>query len=150
MSVLAPSRDSCVVTAHDAKTGKELWRFFTIPAKGEPGDETWGNVPMNERWHVGTWMVPSYDPELNLIYVGTSVTIPAPKFILAGNDMQHLYHNCTLAINADANLGERCGLGGLAGSGGSGRGRSRWVACACCTGSEHQPYPRGHKSSGLH
>jgi PQQ-dependent dehydrogenase (methanol/ethanol family) len=94
-------RDSCVVTAHDARTGKELWRFFTFPAKGEPGDETWGNVPMNERWHVGTWMVPSYDPELNLIYVGTSVTIPAPKFILAGNDMQHLYHNCTLAINAD-------------------------------------------------
>ena len=94
-------RDSCIVTAHDARTGKELWRFYTIPGIGEPGDETWGNVPMNERWHVGTWMVPSYDPELNLIYVGTSVTIPAPKFILAGNDMQHLYHNCTLAINAD-------------------------------------------------
>ena len=94
-------RDSCIVTAHDAKTGKELWRFYTIPGPGEPGDETWGNVPMNERWHVGTWMVPSYDPELNLIYVGTSVTIPAPKFTLAGNDMKHLYHNCTLAINAD-------------------------------------------------
>lgn len=94
-------RDSCVVTAHDAKSGKELWRFYTIPAKGEPGDETWGSVPMEERWHVGTWMVPSYDPELNLIYVGTSVTIPAPKFTLAGNDMQHLYHNCTIAINAD-------------------------------------------------
>ena len=94
-------RDSCVVTAHDVRTGKELWRFHTIPAKGEPGDETWGNVPMEERWHVGTWMVPSYDPELNLIYIGTSVTIPAPKFTLAGNDMQHLYHNCTIAINAD-------------------------------------------------
>jgi len=94
-------RDSCIVTAHDVKTGKELWRFHTIPGPGEPGDETWGNVPMNERWHVGTWMVPSYDPELNLIYIGTSVTIPAPKFILAGNDMKHLYHNCTLAINAD-------------------------------------------------
>jgi hypothetical protein len=50
-------RDSCVVTAHDAKTGKELWRFHTIPGPGEPGDESWGNVPMNERWHVGTWMV---------------------------------------------------------------------------------------------
>jgi alcohol dehydrogenase (cytochrome c) len=56
---------------------------------------------MEQRWHVGTWMVPSYDPELNLIYVGTSVTIPAPKFTLGGNDKQHLYHNCTLAINAD-------------------------------------------------
>jgi alcohol dehydrogenase (cytochrome c) len=46
-------------------------------------------------------MVPSFDPELNLIYIGTSVTIPAPKFTLGGNDKQHLYHNCTLAINAD-------------------------------------------------
>jgi PQQ-dependent dehydrogenase (methanol/ethanol family) len=94
-------RDSCVVTAHDAKTGKELWRFHTIPGPGEPGDESWGNVPMNERWHVGTWMVPSYDPELNLVIIGTSVTIPAPKFTLGGNDKQHLFHNCTIAINAD-------------------------------------------------
>jgi len=56
---------------------------------------------MEERWHVGTWMVPSYDPVLNLVIVGTSVTIPAPKFILGGNDKQHLYHNSTLAIDAD-------------------------------------------------
>jgi alcohol dehydrogenase (cytochrome c) len=95
------TRDSCVVTAHDAKTGKELWRFHTIPGPGEPGDESWGGVPMNERWHVGTWMVPSYDPELNLVIIGTSVTIPAPKFTLAGADKQYLFHNCTLAINAD-------------------------------------------------
>ena len=94
-------RDSCVVTAHDAKTGKELWRFHTIPGPGEPGYESWGDVPMEQRWHVGTWMVPSYDPELNLIYVGTSVTIPAPKFTLGGNDKQHLYHNSTLALDAD-------------------------------------------------
>ena len=46
-------------------------------------------------------MVPSYDPELNLIYIGTSVTSPAPKFMLAGNDKQYLYHNSTLALNAD-------------------------------------------------
>ena len=72
--------DACVITAHDAKTGKELWRTRTIPAPGEPGDETWGDVPMEQRWHVGTWMVPSYDPAANLIIVGTSVTIPAPKF----------------------------------------------------------------------
>src|SRR5262245_46890244 len=93
--------EGCIITAHDAKTGKELWRTSTIPKPGEPGDETWGGVPMEQRWHVGTWMVPSYDPELNLIYVGTSVTIPAPKFILGGNNNKHLYHNCTLAINAD-------------------------------------------------
>jgi PQQ-dependent dehydrogenase (methanol/ethanol family) len=95
------TRESCVVTAHDAKTGKELWRFHTIPGPGEPGDESWGGVPMNQRWHVGTWMVPSYDPELNLVIIGTSVTIPAPKFTLSGADKQYLFHNCTLAINAD-------------------------------------------------
>jgi alcohol dehydrogenase (cytochrome c) len=93
--------EGCIITAHDAATGKELWRTNTIPKPGEPGDETWGGVPMEERWHVGTWMVPSYDAELNLIYVGTSVTIPAPKFILGGNENKHLYHNCTLAIDAD-------------------------------------------------
>jgi alcohol dehydrogenase (cytochrome c) len=94
-------RDGCIVTAHDAVTGKEVWRTYTIPKPGEPGDETWGGVPVDQRWHVGTWMVPSYDPELNLIYVGTSVTIPAPKFILGGNGAKHLYHNSTLALNAD-------------------------------------------------
>ena len=93
--------EGCIITAHDARTGKELWRTSTIPKPGEPGDETWGGVPMEQRWHVGTWMVPSYDPELNLIYVGTSVTIPAPKFILCGNENKHLYHNCTLALDAD-------------------------------------------------
>ena len=93
--------DACVITAHDANTGKELWRRRTIPAPGEPGDETWGNVPFEERKHVGTWMVPSYDPELNLIYIGTSVTLPAPKFMLGGISNKHLYHNSTLALNAD-------------------------------------------------
>ncbi len=93
--------DACVITAHDAKTGEELWRRRTMPAPGEPGDETWGDVPYEERKHVGTWMVPSYDPELNLIYIGTSVTSPAPKFLLAGPDQKHLYHNCTLALDAD-------------------------------------------------
>ena len=96
-----PGENSCVVTAHDARTGKEQWRFHTIPKKGEPGYESWGNVPEELRKHVGTWMPPSYDPELNLLYIGTSVTSPAPKFLLGGNDKKYLYHNSTLAINAD-------------------------------------------------
>jgi alcohol dehydrogenase (cytochrome c) len=44
-------------------------------------------------------MAPSYDPELKLLYIGTSVTSPAPKFLLGGNDRKHLYHNCTLALD---------------------------------------------------
>ncbi len=90
--------DACVITAHDALTGKELWRKRTIPKPGEPGGDSWGNVPDAGRWHVGAWMMPSYDPELDLIYMGTSVTAPAPKFMLAGNDKQYLYHNSTLAL----------------------------------------------------
>ena len=93
--------DACVVTAHDARTGEELWRRRTIPGPGEPGDETWGDVPFERRKHVGTWMVPSYDPELNLVYIGTSVTSPAPKFMLGGPELAHLYHNSTLALDAD-------------------------------------------------
>jgi len=92
---------ACVIVAHDAKTGKELWRTRTVPMPGEPGDETWGGIPFEKRSHVGTWMVPSYDPELNMLFVGTSVTSPAPKFMLAGNDHQYLYHNSTLALSAD-------------------------------------------------
>ena len=94
--------EACVVTAHDAMTGAELWRRRLIPAPGEPGDETWGDVPFEERFHVGAWMVPSYDPALNLVYVGTSVTSPAPKFMLGGVDNRHLYHNSTLALDADS------------------------------------------------
>ncbi|HUF74355.1 MAG TPA: PQQ-binding-like beta-propeller repeat protein [Gammaproteobacteria bacterium] len=93
--------EACVITAFDAETGEELWRTRTIPRPGEPGDETWGGVPYEQRWHVGMWMVPSFDAELNRIYVGTSVTSPAPKFILGGNDEQYLYHNSTLALDAD-------------------------------------------------
>ncbi len=93
--------DACVVTAHDARTGEEIWRTRMIPAPGEPGDETWGGVPYEQRRHVGAWMVPSFDPALNLVYVGTSVTSPSPKFMLGGVDRQHLYHNSTLALDAD-------------------------------------------------
>ena len=93
--------DACVITAHDAATGAEVWRRRTVPAPGEPGDETWGGIPFEERVHVGSWMAPSYDPALNLVYIGTSVTSPAPKFMLGGVGNQHLYHNSTLALDGD-------------------------------------------------
>ena len=93
--------DACVITAHDATTGDELWRRRLIPGPGEPGNDTWGDVPYEDRAHVGSWMVPSYDPVLNLVYVGTSVTSPAPKFMLGGADRTHLYHNSTLALDGD-------------------------------------------------
>jgi PQQ-dependent dehydrogenase (methanol/ethanol family) len=96
--------EACVMIANDAKTGKEIWRRSTMARPGEPGDETWGGVPWEKRLQVGTWMPPSYDPELNLIYFGTSVTSPTPKYLMAGNDKTYLYHTSTLAL--DANTGK--------------------------------------------
>ena len=93
--------EACFVAAHDALTGVELWRRQLIPAPGEPGYETWGDVPYEQRQHVGSWMPASYDPELKLIIIGTSVTSPAPKFFLGGVEEDHLYHNSTLALELD-------------------------------------------------
>ena len=93
--------ESCVVVAHDARTGEELWRRRTVPAPGEPGDDTWGGVPYERRVHVGSWIPASYDPELRLIFQGTSVTSPAPKFMLGGVENTHLYHNSTLALDVE-------------------------------------------------
>ena len=55
--------------AYDPNTGERLWRFWTIPGPGEPGNETWGG----DMWITGagaTWLTGSYDPELNLLYWG--------------------------------------------------------------------------------
>ena len=61
------------VAAYDARTGKEAWRFYTIPAPGEPGGETWKRCPPKtenaycdpEAWKHGggsVWVTGSYDP----------------------------------------------------------------------------------------
>jgi PQQ-dependent dehydrogenase (methanol/ethanol family) len=93
--------DACVITAFEAMSGREVWRTRTIPAPGEYGDDTWGRIPYEERRHVGTWMVPSYDPQLNRVYIGTSVTSPAPKFMFGDPHARYLYHNSTLALDGD-------------------------------------------------
>ncbi|HYP13870.1 MAG TPA: PQQ-binding-like beta-propeller repeat protein, partial [Bryobacteraceae bacterium] len=57
------------IAAYDAKTGREVWRFNTIPGPGEPGNNTWAG----ESWKNGggsIWLTGSYDPELNLTYWG--------------------------------------------------------------------------------
>jgi PQQ-dependent dehydrogenase (methanol/ethanol family) len=91
--------DACVITAHDAKTGKEVWRTSTIARDGDPNEATWGGVSLEKRQQVGAWMIASYDPELGLVYMGTSVSAPAPKMLLAGPEHDYLYHNSTLALD---------------------------------------------------
>jgi alcohol dehydrogenase (cytochrome c) len=91
----------CYLTAHDAETGEELWRFHLIPRPGEPGDETWGDVPLEKRIHVGAWFVGSYDPELDLIYWGTSVPAPSPEILRGTGAGDMLYSNSTIALDPD-------------------------------------------------
>ena len=95
---------ACVITAHDAATGKLVWSTPIIAQGDDPNDATWGGVPLENRQQVGAWMLASYDPELGLVYMGTSVTAPAPKLALAGSEHSYLYHNSTLAL--DVKTGE--------------------------------------------
>jgi PQQ-dependent dehydrogenase (methanol/ethanol family) len=91
--------DACFISAHDALTGREVWRTSTIARGSDPNSASWGDVPEANRQQVGAWMIASYDPELGLVYMGTSVSAPAPKLSLAGNDLDYLYHNSTLALD---------------------------------------------------
>jgi alcohol dehydrogenase (cytochrome c) len=86
------------IAAFDAETGKEAWRFWTIPAPGEFGSESWPG----ESYKLGggtTWMPGTFDPELNTIYWGTSN--PAPDFDGGPRPGDDLYTDCLLAIDAD-------------------------------------------------
>ena len=92
----------CFITAHDATTGKEIWRRYVIPKRGEPGDETWGGIPLEQRTHIGAWGPGSYDAELNLLYFGTSNPSPSPEVSRGTAGQAVLYANSTLALNADS------------------------------------------------
>jgi alcohol dehydrogenase (cytochrome c) len=104
----APGIAGCFISAHDLETGRELWRFNTIAQPGEPGDDTWNNVPAEKRWGASVWTPPSYDPELNLLFVGTGSPYPwssedrgTYKPDGGGHRGDSLYTSCTLAIDPD-------------------------------------------------
>ena len=86
------------VAAFDALTGKEVWRFWTIPAPGEPGSSSWpGDIYL--RGGATTWMPGTFDPQLNTIYWGTSN--PAPDFDGDPRPGDDLYTDCVLALDPD-------------------------------------------------
>lgn len=92
----------CFITAHDADSGEELWRTFLIARPGEENGDSWGDLPLESRVHVGAWgNVGAFDPELNLVFWGTSVPAPSPEVLrgTVGDDV--LYSNSTLALDAD-------------------------------------------------
>ncbi|HIF06509.1 MAG TPA: alcohol dehydrogenase, partial [Gemmatimonadetes bacterium] len=94
--------ESCFITAHDAATGEELWRTYTIARPGEPGGDSWGDLPFELRGGVDVWNTGSYDPELGLVYWGTAQAKPwvAASRGLTVEDAA-LYSNSTLALDPD-------------------------------------------------
>ena len=91
------------VAAFDAKTGKEAWRFWTIPEPGQPGSETWPTSgKYKDAWKNGgatTWMPGTYDSELNTIYWTTSN--PSPDFDGSVRLGDNLYTSSVLALDPD-------------------------------------------------
>lgn len=91
----------CWITAHDADTGEELWRTNTVAKIGEPGGDTWGDLPNELRRGGSAWMPASYDAELNLIFMGVAVPIPWGSIQRDTRGGDVLYTNSTLALDAD-------------------------------------------------
>jgi alcohol dehydrogenase (cytochrome c) len=86
------------IAAYDLETGKEAWRFWTIPGPGEFGSSSWPG----ESYKLGggtTWMPGTFDPELNTIFWGTSN--PAPDFDGDPRPGDDLYTDCLLALDPD-------------------------------------------------
>jgi alcohol dehydrogenase (cytochrome c) len=84
--------------AYDVKTGARSWRFYTVPAPGEPGNETWAG----DSWKTGgapTWVTGAYDPEANLVYWGTGN--PSPDMIGDERNGDNLYSDALITLDAD-------------------------------------------------
>jgi alcohol dehydrogenase (cytochrome c) len=104
-----PNAASCYISAHDAKTGKELWKFYTAARTGEPGGDTWGDTPDDKRT-AATWgLGGTYDPSTNLIIWGVANPTPNSRAerhggVYTAQPVNHgpmdLYSDSTIAIDA--------------------------------------------------
>ena len=87
------------VDAYDVNTGELRWRWYTTPAEGEPGNETWEG----DSWKTGggpTWVTGTYDPETNLVFWGTGNPWPDINNNVRAGD--NLFTNSVVALNADS------------------------------------------------
>jgi alcohol dehydrogenase (cytochrome c) len=85
------------VAAYDAETGRQQWKFNTIPGPGEFGHDTW----KNDAWRTGggpTWITGSYDPSLDLLYWG--VGNPTPGFLGEVRPGDNLFTDSVVALHA--------------------------------------------------
>jgi quinohemoprotein ethanol dehydrogenase len=86
------------VKAFDARTGKLVWTFYTIPGPGEPGHDTWPKD--NDAWKYGgapIWQTPAVDPDLGLVYFSTGNA--APDFNGSTRAGDNLYSASIVALD---------------------------------------------------
>ncbi len=93
--------EKCFISAYDAETGKEVWRFYTIAKEGELGGDTWGKLSNLFRSGGDTWITGSYDPDLNLTYWGVAQAKPWMRATRQSGNGATLFANSTVALNAD-------------------------------------------------
>lgn len=96
-----PAKEQCYISAYDAETGKQLWKFYTVALKGTPNGDTWGALPDNQRAGAETWIAGSYDPTLNLTYWGTAQAKPWRRDERGSGTGATDYANSTLALDPD-------------------------------------------------
>ena len=104
------ARANCYIAAHDARTGKEAWRFYTAAGSDDPlGDPTWGGAPEARRT-ASTWgLGGSYDPVRRMVYWGVANPTPNTRSARHGGDINaiprtapsDLYSNSTVALNIE-------------------------------------------------
>ena len=93
------------IIAIDLETGRETWRFNTLARPGEPGGNTWNDIPLEERQGGSVWNTGAYDSQLNLLFYGVSPTYNTGPLLyplgIDGVSNDALYTNATLALRPD-------------------------------------------------
>lgn len=98
-------KGGCFISALDAATGSEIWRFHTIARPGQPGGDSWNGATLEQRFGGSVWTTPSYDHDLDLLYVGTGQTYRITTLLdtnaRRGTSSDALFTNSTLALRPD-------------------------------------------------
>jgi len=92
--------EKCFISAYDAETGKQLWKFNTVAREGEPGGDTWGKLPDLLRTGGDTWITGTYDPVLDLTYWGVAQPKPWMRSSRGTGD-KALYTSSTVALRPE-------------------------------------------------
>ena len=93
--------DHCYISAYDAASGKRDWKFVTTALTGQPGGDSWGDLPDNMRKGGETWIAGTYDPELNTTYWGTAQAKPWRRDLRGSSSGATDYANSTIALDPE-------------------------------------------------